>query len=502
MNLRIKILGFISAMTIATIIVLYVCLKLIVISNSTDVETHFGQANINRISGFISYQLDNLDRTNRSWAEWNEGYEYTKGNLPEFEKDELNDSMFSMTNTDLVAYINTEGKILYFKQYDMITKEYIAIDRMTYKFIEDKIRMYSKMKPGDKMSGISFIGSTPALVSARPILLSDGTGPSAGTVIMIKFINEVEQQKLATLLKSDITIMPVNNDNIVNFKSVDMYTEQDDPEYQFAYVLERDCEGKPSVIIESKIKRLVYELGQKNLKYFLFAICFICFMLCISILWLLEKNILSKVTNIIEKVDQIEETEDLSIRLNYNGKDEMSRLAGSMNKMLETIEKSQEQLEFVSMHDQLTGLYNRTSFEKEIERIKRDNIVCITIMICDVDGLKTVNDTLGHKKGDILLINVASLLKKCFRAEDKLFRIGGDEFAAIIRSDCTEFANSIYSRIYTAIDEFNEENKNLPISISVGFACSNNDCTDINELFKQADDKMYIEKGSHHQNKN
>ena len=76
----------------------------------------------------------------------------------------------------------------------------------------------------------------------------------------------------------------------------------------------------------------------------------------------------------------------------------------------------EEQLRYLSLHDRLTGLYNRNYFEEEIRRIESGRFSPTGLLVCDVDGLKLVNDTLGHDAGDKLLYSVARVIEKCFRA--------------------------------------------------------------------------------------
>ncbi|NLY39232.1 MAG: PAS domain S-box protein [Firmicutes bacterium] len=95
--------------------------------------------------------------------------------------------------------------------------------------------------------------------------------------------------------------------------------------------------------------------------------------------------------------------------------------------------KYEEQLEYLSFYDQLTGLYNRALYEKEIERLQNSDQYPISLMLCDLDDLKIVNDTQGHQNGDRLLKACADLIKASIRRErDIVARFGGDEFVAIL----------------------------------------------------------------------
>jgi len=154
----------------------------------------------------------------------------------------------------------------------------------------------------------------------------------------------------------------------------------------------------------------------------------------------------------------------------------------------------QERLEHLSFHDALTGLYNRTFFEEELRFIEEDSYAPVGMIVCDVDGLKLVNDTLGHSTGDKLLWLTAGIIKKCFREEDKVCRIGGDEFAIVLPKSELALVQHACHRIRKAVERYNSENEEFPLSLSVGFAVSGERKENVRHVFKDADNNMYQEK--------
>ncbi|HWQ41804.1 MAG TPA: HD domain-containing phosphohydrolase, partial [Desulfosporosinus sp.] len=156
--------------------------------------------------------------------------------------------------------------------------------------------------------------------------------------------------------------------------------------------------------------------------------------------------------------------------------------------------QSQERLEHMSFHDALTGLYNRTYFEEQLRLLEEGCFVPLGMIVCDVDGLKLVNDTLGHSTGDKLLRVTAGIIKACFRQEDLIFRIGGDEFTIILPKSELLLVQQACHRIRSAVEKYNEQNEEFPLSLSVGFAVSGHTNVNVNDVFKEADNNMYREK--------
>lgn len=153
----------------------------------------------------------------------------------------------------------------------------------------------------------------------------------------------------------------------------------------------------------------------------------------------------------------------------------------------------EEKLRYLSLHDSLTGVFNRTYFEQQMQNLAVENYTSIGMIICDVDGLKLVNDNLGHDAGDELIIATAEVLKRCIRKEDILARIGGDEFAILLTDTDRNTLDNICCRIQSCVEEYNSLNPRNTLSISVGSAASETP-VNMKELFKEADNCMYREK--------
>jgi diguanylate cyclase (GGDEF)-like protein len=162
------------------------------------------------------------------------------------------------------------------------------------------------------------------------------------------------------------------------------------------------------------------------------------------------------------------------------------------------IRNYQLELSKKTTYDSLTNTYNRRMIlqilEQNIKLSKRENKP-ISVCFIDVDKLKYINDHLGHKIGDELLVNVTKIIKENIREMDSLARIGGDEFLIVFPNCAEEKAEEIWQRITKDFKKFNEKNKSYSIEVSHGishFNVANNKNAD--ELITEADEKMYKEK--------
>lgn len=154
--------------------------------------------------------------------------------------------------------------------------------------------------------------------------------------------------------------------------------------------------------------------------------------------------------------------------------------------------EKQEEINYLSFHDHLTGLYNRRYYEEELLRLDTPRNLPLTIVMADINGLKMVNDSFGHTSGDELLKKAAVAIKKGCREDDIVSRIGGDEFVILLPKTDSMEAKRIIKRIKYLLSE--EKIGLVEISISFGYDTKRNEEDKIHEIFKKAEDFMYRNK--------
>ena len=154
--------------------------------------------------------------------------------------------------------------------------------------------------------------------------------------------------------------------------------------------------------------------------------------------------------------------------------------------------QTEERLKYLSFHDLMTGLYNRSFCEEELSRFDVKRQLPLSIIIGDIDGLKLVNDTLGHQEGDSLIVAGAKIMQASCRTEDLVCRWGGDEFAILLPRTENDDAKKICDRISNACAGTGADP--LPVSISLGVATKSGQDQDIEDVLREAEDMMYWNK--------
>lgn len=153
----------------------------------------------------------------------------------------------------------------------------------------------------------------------------------------------------------------------------------------------------------------------------------------------------------------------------------------------------EEELKYLATHDSLTGVYNRAFFEKELYTFMSEKPKKIALILLDIDGLKYINDTLGHQYGDNLIRDFSKILMRTFSTIGIVSRIGGDEFSVIITDiDCNEVHSNI-AKLKTNFEQYNKTLKKnqAPLHVSLGYAISEYNKKTLTQLFKEADDMLF-----------
>lgn len=175
-------------------------------------------------------------------------------------------------------------------------------------------------------------------------------------------------------------------------------------------------------------------------------------------------------------------------------KDEKGNVIGAVIVFRDYTEKKekQEEILYLSYHDQLTGLYNRRFFEEELSRLDHPRNLPLTIAMVDVNGLKLTNDAFGHMAGDNLLKRVSQVIKNVCRTDDIVARIGGDEFVLLLPKTSYREAQKLIERIYKAFE--NEKHTDVVISVSIGWDTKTEEGQDCTDIFMRAEEDMYRKK--------
>lgn len=225
---------------------------------------------------------------------------------------------------------------------------------------------------------------------------------------------------------------------------------------------------------------------------------------------LLNKNsIVDEIVKLDNKVIKNKKKECSKLKLKYNEKTkymesikvpiidkkgDVSSIVGISRNITDNV-ALEKKLKKMSYKDKLTGLYNRAYFDEKLKELDNNSHLPLSLIMGDVNGLKIVNDTIGHLKGDELLVAISRVIKNSCRKEDFVFRWGGDEICIILPKTTKQEAENICNRIKSNCKKYSTGN--IPLSISLGMSTKVDSLKGINEVLIEAEDNAYREKLIH-----
>ena len=185
-----------------------------------------------------------------------------------------------------------------------------------------------------------------------------------------------------------------------------------------------------------------------------------------------------------------------TVKTPYFGPD--SKLIGliGISRDITERKKREDEIQYLNFHDGLTGIYNRAYFQSELARLDTKRQLPMSVIVGDINGLKLINDALGHVEGDKLLVKMARILKNSCRSEDIVARTGGDEFWILLPQTDGEGAQRIIDRIKAACAALAEhpEEGSYFTDIALGYATKTTMDEPFAKIQKIAEDYMYKRK--------
>jgi diguanylate cyclase (GGDEF)-like protein len=154
-----------------------------------------------------------------------------------------------------------------------------------------------------------------------------------------------------------------------------------------------------------------------------------------------------------------------------------------------------DRLHYESLHDPLTGLYNRRGFEEQLAQAVSRSLRygwAFGLVLIDLDGFKAINDRLGHQGGDVVLREVADRLRHGLRSGDLAARVGGDEFALLLHTDDAASLPPVLHRLHVPVGVLDDP---TDIEWAAGMALCPDEASTADELYRIADRRLYESKG-------
>lgn len=351
MTLRKKTILIIGLTIISLIVTINIAAYTILGGGLTRLERQDTAKSVQQGLNAVYNEVNALNMKLSDWAKWDDTYQFIEDHNEEYIRSNLVDATLAGLRVNLLAFIDTSGELVYIKGYDIDLGKGVNVSEATRKLIIDSSK---GLKMDSGLKGIVNSPEGPMMIASQPIVKSSGEGVPKGTIIMARYMNDIEVARISELTKLSISEYTISEASFLPQLKAILHEllQKDDsivvkPENSNSisgYTALKDISGKPLLIIKVTVPREIFEFGNKSIKFFLAALLIGGLVIGGIMLFLLEKLVLLRLALLSRRVEDIGETGNLSERINMPGNDELSGLAADVNKMLGALEKSQIQL--------------------------------------------------------------------------------------------------------------------------------------------------------------
>lgn len=354
MSLRLKTLIIIGATLACLFTILFAASKLIMLRSFARLEDKNSRNNVQRALNAWSEGLAMLDVKLVDWSAWDDTYAFIEDENEDYTRSNLVPSTFTNQGVNLLLFINSSGRIVFEKGYDLNTGEEMPVAPDLSEYLGADSPLF-KLEVSDESSvtGVVLLPEGPMLLASRLILTSDYSGPARGVLIMGRYLDNKEIKRLADITNLDISFVPVNAGDIspsirTALSSISetspVFIKPLNEDLIAGYALINDIYGKPSLVLSVEMPRDIYKEGQAGALYFILSLLAVALVFGVLTLLLLEKLVLSRLSRFSNEITKIGASGDISARVPVTGEDELANVAGEVNRMLATLGKAQDDL--------------------------------------------------------------------------------------------------------------------------------------------------------------
>jgi PAS domain S-box-containing protein len=384
-KLRSRIILMILIIFGSLIVLIYAVSSFGLQKSLTRLEEETAKQDVQRVNDAISNELSYLDTSVTDWAGWDETYNFIQDANQQYLEENIMDSTFTSLKIDLILFIDSSGEVVAGKAFNLIDKKQIPVPPSLDEYISIDNLLVRHQDAESSVQGILQLPEGPMLVVSRPILTSERQGPIRGTLVMGRYLDSDKIQQIAKIAHVSLTTYNAEDTHLpADFLEVRASFSAETPiivrvlntDSLAGYSVINDIYGKPALFNRVNISRQGYQVTQHALRNLLIVLLFSGLVLAMVLLWGLNRWVLSRFNRLGTELVSIGTHDNLSKRVSVQGKDEMTKLQGEVNKTLEAFEKAWNKL-----HETETELKKSESKYHTLVEKGNDGIIII------LDGL-------------------------------------------------------------------------------------------------------------------
>lgn len=373
MTLRRKTLLIIAGTFYGVIILLFFISRNILLESYADLERQSVYRDVERVQASYSQELASLETTTADWAAWDDTYAFITDRNEGYIRSNLTDSTFVELGLNLMLYIDSSGKIVISKAFDLEKEKEMPLPPSIASYLVDHDYLVAHQDTESRHTGTIALPEGPMMLSSQPILTSEDEGPIRGTLIMGRYLDAAKINELAATTLFPISIYRFGDPQAPRDFSVarasisaavPVFVQPLNEQSVAGYTFIKDIGGHSALMLRVDAPRDIYRQGQSAISYLILTIVGVSLAFGLVTILLLEKQVLSRLSYLSRSVSDIGTSGNLSARVSVPGSDELSRLGATINGMLAALEQSEAELQELFKKEQAL----RQDLEAEINK--------------------------------------------------------------------------------------------------------------------------------------
>ena len=372
MKIREKILGILVALILILNVLILGSARLLIIGSYTRLERSYMTEHVERALAALSDKMEKMDYTIHDWSSWNDTHDYLAGNLEEYVTENFMDSAFVGLNVNLIALLDRQGKLAFAKAVDIELGQEIPLPEGFDALVAPGSLLIPSGEDSPSIIGVVLLPDKILIVVARPVLDSNGEGPSTGTMVMARFLDGSILESFSEIVRLPLFLRRLDDAGLPNdFREA---LESLSPEHPVTvrtpdsnliagYGLIPDLSGKPAFVLKVEAGREIHASGLRTIAWFMAGTLFLSLAVGLTLWLLLQKVVLKHLARLSIDATRIREHGNLSDRIAVSGDDELSAVNRAINSMLDALKSSQARLRESQRNEALAKLAGGTAHE-------------------------------------------------------------------------------------------------------------------------------------------
>ncbi len=349
MSLRRKALAISAILAVLLIVIFFIISQLIIMRSFSRLETREMSQHVDRVTRALQKEMESLNITNNDWSAWDDTYEFIVDHNEEYIEANLSTSTWIALDTNVVLFVDEHGTIVHGQAIDLVEQEEIPIPPTLLEHLDRGV-LLAHEDTSSYLTGWINLTDGLLMVTSRPIITNDYQGPIHGGLIMGRFVTDERIAALSDLVHVDVSFWDYDDPHL----PAEVHTAHTGEDVAFmqpggddlfiGYSVLYDIYGQPAQVVRVEMPRNIYRQGASSLYYLFTGIGLVTLVFTGMVLFLLERTVLVRLAKMGDVIGKIRATNDISLGVPTDGRDEITALGYGFNDLLGALSKSQHEL--------------------------------------------------------------------------------------------------------------------------------------------------------------